>query len=94
MCQKCEKEGNFKKDYRSKDSKKGNGSDDSPSVEAKTTSYEGGDVCLASSSTHVDHEACFIDSGASFHFTSHREWFFEYEKCNGGDVFLGDDRKD
>jgi len=34
-----------------------------------------------------------IDSGASFHFTPHREWFFKYEKYDGGDVFLGDDRK-
>ena len=48
---------------------------------------------LASSSTHVDHEAWFIDSGASFHFTPHREWFCEYEKYDDGDVFLGDDRK-
>ena len=48
---------------------------------------------LASSSTHADHEAWLIDSGASFHFTPHREWFCEYEKYDGGDVFLGDDRK-
>ena len=34
-----------------------------------------------------------IDSGASFHFTPHREWFCEYEKYDGGDVFLGNDRK-
>ena len=34
-----------------------------------------------------------IDSGASFHFTPHRWWFCEYEKNDGGDVFLGDDRK-
>eukprot|EP00253_Pinus_taeda_P023847 PITA_23847 len=61
--------------------------------EAKTTSDEGGDVFLASSSTHVDHEAWLIDSGASFDFTPHREWFCEYEKYDGGDVFLGDDRK-
>ena len=54
---------------------------------------EGGDVYLASSSTHVDHEAWLIDSGASFLFTPHREWFYEYEKYDGGDVFLGDDRK-
>jgi ribosomal protein L30E len=32
-----------------------------------------------------------IDSGASYHMTPHREWFSEYEKYNGGDVFLGDD---
>lgn len=49
---------------------------------------------LASSSTHVDYVAWLIDSGASFHFTPHREWLCEYEKYDGGDVFLGDDRKD
>ena len=43
-----------------------------PSAEAKTTSDEGGDVYMASSSTHVDHEVWLIDSGASFHFTPHR----------------------
>ena len=48
---------------------------------------------MSSSSTHVDHEAWLIDSGASFHFTPHREWLCEYEKYDGGDVFLGDDRK-
>ena len=48
---------------------------------------------LAYSSTHVDHEAWFIDLGASFHFIPHREWLYEYEKHDGGDVFLGDDRK-
>eukprot|EP00253_Pinus_taeda_P026942 PITA_26942 len=63
-------------------------------AKAKTTSDEGGDVYLASSSsTHVDHEAWLIDSSAFFHFTSHREWYYEYEKYNGGDVFLGDDKK-
>ena len=57
-------------------------------------SDEGGDVYLASSSnTHVNHESWLIDSGASFHFTPHREWFCKYEKYYGGDVFLGDDRK-
>jgi hypothetical protein len=32
-----------------------------------------------------------IESGASYHITPHREWFSEYEKCDGGDVFLGYD---
>eukprot|EP00253_Pinus_taeda_P014670 PITA_14670 len=48
---------------------------------------------LASSSTHVDHEAWLSNLGASFHFTPHREWFYDYEKYDGGDVLLGDDRK-
>ena len=81
-------------DCKSKAPDKGKRYDDAPSAEVKTTSDEGGDVYLASSSTHVDHEAWLIDSGASFHFTPHREWFCEYEKYDGGDVFLGDDRKD
>ena len=48
---------------------------------------------LTSSSIHLDHEAWLIDSGATFHFTPHREWFYEDEKYDVGDVFLGDDRK-
>jgi hypothetical protein len=46
---------------------------------------KGGDVYLASSSTHADHEAWLVDSGTSFHMTPHREWFFEYERYDGGD---------
>ena len=79
-------------DCKSKAPDKGKGSDDAPSAEAKTTSDEDGDVYLTSSCTHVDHEAWLIDSGASFHFTPHREWFCEYENYDGGDVFLGDDK--
>eukprot|EP00253_Pinus_taeda_P022210 PITA_22210 len=93
VCWKCGKEGHYKSDCKSKALDKGKGSDEAPSSEVKITSDEGGDVYLASSSTHVDHEAWLIDSGASFHFTPHREWFREYEKYDDGDVFLGDDRK-
>ena len=93
MCWKCGKEGHYKRDRKSKAPDKGKGSDEAPSAEAKTTSDEGGDVYLASSSKHVDHEACLIDSGASFQFTPYRECFCKYEKYDGGDVFLRDDRK-
>jgi hypothetical protein len=48
-------------------------------------------VYLASSSTHVDHESWLVDFGASFHMTPHREWFYEYERYDGGNVFLGND---
>eukprot|EP00253_Pinus_taeda_P031417 PITA_31417 len=93
VCWKCGKEGHFRRECKSKAPDKGKGSDDATFTEAKTTSDEGGDVHLDSSSTHVDHEAWLIESGASSHFTPHREWFCEYEKYDGGDVFLGDDRK-
>jgi hypothetical protein len=48
-------------------------------------------VYLDSSITHVYHEAWLVDSGASFHMTPQREWFCEYERYGGGNVFLGDD---
>lgn len=92
FCWKCKKEGHYKRDCKSKAPNKGKEYNDPPSAKVKTTSDEGGDVYLASSSTQVDHEAWLIDSCASSHFTPHREWFCKYEKYDGGDVFLGDDR--
>jgi hypothetical protein len=50
-------------------------------------------VYLASSTTHAYHEAWLVNSSASFHMTPHRDWFCEYEMCDGGNVFLGDDSK-
>jgi len=93
VCWKCRKEGHYKRECKCKAPDKGKGSDDAPSAKEKTTSGKGWDVYLDSSSTHVDHEARLIDSGASFHFTPHREWCCKYEKYGDGDVFLGDDRK-
>lgn len=46
---------------------------------------------LYSSSIHIYHDVWMIDLGAYIHMTTHREWFYEYETYDRGDVFLGDD---
>jgi hypothetical protein len=61
------------------------------STEGKTTLDKGGDVYLASTSTQSDHDVWLIDSGASFSYDTSQEWFCEYERYEGGDVFLGDE---
>ena len=88
---KCGKIGNYNKDFKSKNVEKPKGSDSTSFTEEKTSTKEGGDAYLASTSTHADHDVWLIDSGASYHMTPHREWFSEYEKYDGDDVFLGDD---
>jgi hypothetical protein len=90
VCWRCGKERHYKKQCRSKVEKK-KGSEESSSIEEKTSKEEGGDVYLASSSTHADHEAWLVDLSVSFHMTLHREWFCKYEKYDGGNVFLGND---
>jgi hypothetical protein len=90
-CWKCGKTWHYKKDCKSKKVEKPKGSDSTSFTEAKTSTEKGGDVYLASTSTHADRDVRLIDSGVSYHMTPHREWFSEYEKYDGGDVFLGDD---
>jgi hypothetical protein len=85
------KEGNYRKQCRSKSIERGKGSDDASSTKAKTSVDEGGYVYLDSSSTHENHEAWLVDLDASFHMTPQREWLCEYERYNGGDIFLGED---
>jgi hypothetical protein len=81
----------YKKYCKSKKVDKPKGYDNTSSIEAKTSTEEGSDVYLAYTSTHADRGVWLIDSGGSYHMTPHREWFCEYEKYDGGDVFLGDD---
>jgi hypothetical protein len=91
VCWICGKEGNFKKQCRSKNVERVKGSGGAPSTEEKKSKEEGGDVYLASSRMHEYHEACMVESGVFFHMTPHREWFCEYERYDGGNFFLGDD---
>ena len=40
---------------------------------------------------HASNHVLLIDSDASFHMTSHQNWFSKYEVFDGGKVYLGDD---
>ena len=56
---------NYKKHCRSKDVDKINGCDNSSSTKGNSFSTSG-DVCMASTSTHLDYDAWFIHSNAYF----------------------------
>ena len=73
VCWRCGKEGHYKKQCRSKSIERGKGFEDAPSIEEKTSLKVGGDVYLASSSTHANHETWLVDLGTTFHMNPQRE---------------------
>ena len=89
-CWKCDKVGHYKNDCRSKNVEKEKGSKDTPSTEVKTSS-KGRDVYLNSMDNNSKHDIWMIESDESCHMTPHRQWLCEYEKYNGGYVYLGYD---
>ncbi|KAJ0076955.1 hypothetical protein Patl1_35978 [Pistacia atlantica] len=84
-CWRCQEFGHFKKDCRNK-SVKGKEAETSYKRESNGDMYVAA-ACMAGS----DQSVWYVDTGASFHMTPHKEWFCEYETYNGGNVLLGDD---
>ena len=90
LCWKCGKPFHFKKNCKSKSVEKRKGPEDNLSIEKKSSTKEGGDVYLDSTSTQLESDFWLIDSSSFSHMTPQRDWFYEYESSNGN-VFLGDD---
>jgi hypothetical protein len=89
-CWKCGKVRHYKREFNLKAMEVNTGSDEKQSTERKMTPNKGCDVYLASTSTYSYQDVWLIDLGESYHVTPHREWFYEYEQYEYGDVFLGD----
>lgn len=93
-CYNCGKKGHVKKDCWSK---KKSGDPESSNAQgnvASTPNY--GEVLYSEATTVVGGRKQFsdvwlLDSGATWHMTSRREWFHKYEPISGGSVHMGDD---
>jgi hypothetical protein len=59
-------------------------SDEKQSTERKMTLDKGGNVYLTLTNTKLDQYVWLIDSGESYHMTTHREWLCEYEQYKLG----------
>ena len=87
-CWNCGKPGHLRRDC--KEEKKKKGKKDFSDSNTDKSSQDDVDAFVAALATHISEDVWLIDSGASFHMTSHRDWFSKYEEFDGGKVYLGD----
>ncbi|KAL4376081.1 hypothetical protein GQ457_02G039440 [Hibiscus cannabinus] len=88
-CYNCGKKGHLKKDYWSLPK------NSNPQGNIANTSDDG-DVLCCEASTAMEGRKRFadiwlIDSGATYHMTSRREWFHNYEPISGGSMYSCND---
>ena len=81
------KPGHLRRDY--KEEKKKKGKNDFSNFDTDKSSQDDVDAFVAALATHTSEDVWLIDSGASFHMTSQRDWFSKYEEFDGGKVYLG-----
>jgi hypothetical protein len=83
-CWNCGQKGHIRKDCKEEKKKKKYTSD-------RESSQSDPDAFIAALAVPASDDVWLVDSGASFHMTSHKEWFSKYEPYNGGKVFLASD---
>ncbi|KAL5772607.1 hypothetical protein ACOSQ2_012531 [Xanthoceras sorbifolium] len=89
-CYNCGKRGHLKKDCWNLNKK-----NSSPQRNISSTSYDGNALCCEAATTYEGRkrftDVWIMDSGASFHMTSRREWFHHYENFSGEPVYSCND---
>ena len=87
-CWNCGKPSHFQRDC--KEDKKKKGKKNFFDSDTDKSSQDDADSFVAALATHTSKDVWLIDPCASFHMTSHRDWFSKYEEFDGGKVYLGD----
>ncbi|KZV55537.1 hypothetical protein F511_09648 [Dorcoceras hygrometricum] len=87
-CYKCGSKGHFKKECTRSIEKSFQGN--------VASNSDGAEIFFSEATTVAEgiHKFCdawIMDSGATWHMTSRREWFDQYEPVSGGSVFIGND---
>ncbi|KAH9779421.1 hypothetical protein KPL71_007705 [Citrus sinensis] len=96
-CYNCGKKGHVKKECWSNQKRKEGKKPESSNAQGCIASTSDDGEILYSEATIVSKgrkrlsDVWLIDSGATWHMTSRREWFHTYEPISGGSVYIGND---
>ncbi|KAH9668961.1 Integrase catalytic domain-containing protein [Citrus sinensis] len=96
-CYNCGKKGHVKKECWSNQKKREGKEPESSNAQGCVASTSDDGEILYSEATTVSEgrkrlsDVWLIDSGATWHMTSRREWFHTYEPISGGSVYMGND---
>ncbi|KAH9715183.1 hypothetical protein KPL71_020951 [Citrus sinensis] len=96
-CYNCGKKGHVKKECWSNQKRKEGKEPESSNAQGCVASTSDDGEILYSEATIVSEgrkrlsDVWLIDSGATWHMTSRREWFHTYEPISGGSIYMGND---
>ncbi|KAH9733930.1 hypothetical protein KPL71_017199 [Citrus sinensis] len=96
-CYNCGKKGHIKKECRSNQKRREGKEPESSNAQGCVASTSDDGEILYSKATTVSEgrkqlsDVWLIDSGATWHMTSQREWFHTHEPISGGSVYMGND---
>ncbi|KAH9670456.1 hypothetical protein KPL70_016992 [Citrus sinensis] len=96
-CYNCGKKGHVKKEcWNNQKRREGKEPESSNAQGCVASTSDDGEILYSEATTISEgrkrlSDVWLIDSGATWHMTSRREWFHTYEPISGGSVYMGDD---